>query len=179
MFKKQTLTGFLFVLVLTAAITGAYMCSASSLWADSKVGYIDLQRLVKESKMGQAASGDIEDLRVEKQAQIKIKLEEINQLKLDLNSNATELTASEKKDQVETLNDLVRDYKRMVEDAKEEIARQDRELVADILKKADKALKKVAKKNKFSIILKDPKTIGYMDSDVDITDEVLKMLNKG
>ncbi len=67
----------------------------------------------------------------------------------------------------------------MVADAKEEIKRQDRELVARILKKADGALKKVAKKKKYTIILKDPNAIGYLDPEVDITDAVLKELNKG
>lgn len=66
----------------------------------------------------------------------------------------------------------------MVADAKEDISREDRELVALILKKADDILKKVAKKKRFSIILKDPNAIGYLDPDVDITDLVLKELNK-
>ena len=165
--------------MIAAGVTGAYLCSASLLWADSKIGYIDLQRLVKESKMGQAASADIETLRIEKQAVIKSKLEEINHLKQDLNTNDALLKETEKKDQIEVLNDLIKDYKRMVEDAKEEIAKQDRELVAKILKKADSVLKKVAEKNDFDIILKDPKTIGYLNPDVDITDKVLKILNKG
>ena len=66
----------------------------------------------------------------------------------------------------------------MVADAKEDISREDRELVALILKKADDILKKVAKKKRFSIILKDPNAIGYLDPDVDITDLVLKELDK-
>jgi len=39
-------------------------------------------------------------------------------------------------------------------------------------------LKRVAKKRKYTIILKDPKADGYLDPSVDITDEVLKGLNK-
>ena len=38
--------------------------------------------------------------------------------------------------------------------------------------------KKVAKRNGYTIILKDPNAIGYLDPAVDITDEVLKELNK-
>jgi outer membrane protein len=65
-----------------------------------------------------------------------------------------------------------------VADAKEDITREDRQLVSIILEKANDILKKVAKKKKYTIILKDPKTIGYLDPDVDITDLVLKELNK-
>jgi len=51
-------------------------------------------------------------------------------------------------------------------------------VVAIILQKADDVLKKVAKRKKFTIILKDPNAIGYLDKKVDITDDVLKELNK-
>ncbi|CAD7848633.1 MAG: hypothetical protein [Olavius algarvensis Delta 4 endosymbiont] len=88
------------------------------------------------------------------------------------------MSASEKQDKVEALKKLYKDFQRMVADAKEDISREDRELVALILKKADGVLKKIAKKKKYSIILKDPNAIGYLDPDVDITDLVLKELNK-
>jgi len=88
------------------------------------------------------------------------------------------MSAAEKQDTVEALKKLYKDYQRMVADAKEDISREDRELVALILKKADDILKKVAKKKRFSIILKDPNAIGYLDPDVDITDLVLKELDK-
>ena len=88
------------------------------------------------------------------------------------------MSAAEKQDKVETLKKLYKDYQRMVADAKEDISREDRELVALILKKADSVLKKIAKKKKFSIILKDPNAVGYLDPDVDITDLVLKELNR-
>ena len=67
----------------------------------------------------------------------------------------------------------------MVTDAREDITREDRQLVAIILQKADGVLKRVAKRKKYTIILMDPpKTVGYVDPKVDITDDVLKVLNK-
>ena len=39
-------------------------------------------------------------------------------------------------------------------------------------------MKKVAKKYKYTIIIKDPNAVGYLDPDVDITDKVIKELNK-
>lgn len=154
----------------------AMACSASAV--SSKVGYIDLQRLVKESKLGKAAMSDIERLRTEKQKAIAEKLKVINSIKIDLEAKDALLKDEEKRDKLEELNGLIKDYKRMVADAKEEISKEDRELVAEILKKADGILKKVAKKEKFTMILKDPNAVGYLDPDVDITDQVLKELNR-
>jgi len=178
MFQRKACPGFLFFLILTVSVMTASLGCASSLWAGDKVGFINLQRLVKESKMGKAASADIDQLRTEKQDSITAKLRTINGIKIDLETNSELLKDEEKRGRIDELNTLIKDYKRMVADAKEEIKRQDRELVARILKKADGALKKVAKKKKYTIILKDPNAIGYLDPEVDITDAVLKALNK-
>jgi outer membrane protein len=134
--------------------------------------------LVNESKMGKSAREDILKLRREKEKAVATQQKRITQLRDKINTGAASMSAEEKQDKVEALKKLYKDFQRMVADAKEDISREDRELVAIILKKADGVLKKVAKKKKFSIILKDPKAVGYLDPDVDITDLVLKELNK-
>ena len=71
-----------------------------------------------------------------------------------------------------------KEYRRMVADVKEDILLEDRELVSIILQKADEILNKVAKRLNYTVILKDATAIGYLDPSVDITDEVIKELNK-
>jgi outer membrane protein len=151
-------------------------CTAS--FAAEKVGYINLQRLVNESKMGKEAKADILKMRQTKQAALNKKLSDINKLRDFINQKGDKLPARERRDKVELLQKMYKEYQRLVADAKEDITREDRQLVAIILEKANDILKKVAKKKKYTIILKDPKAIGYLDPDVDITDLVLKELNK-
>lgn len=155
----------------------AVSCFSSALAAD-KVGYINLQRLVNESKMGKDAKKNIDKLRKEKESVLNFKLKEINSLKEHIRSNSDKMDAREKRDKTDALKVLYNDYQKLLNDAKEDIVSEDRELVSIILKKADPILKKVAKKRNYTIILKDPNAIGYLDPDVDITDEVLKELNK-
>ena len=146
--------------------------------AADKVGYINLQRLVNESKMGKAARKDIQKMRQGKQAQLTKKLQEINKLRDLINKEGDKMAPRERRDKIEILKKAYKEYQRLVADAKEDITREDRELVAIILQKADGVLKKVAKKNNYSIILKDSNAIGYLDPKADITDLVLKELNK-
>ncbi len=152
-------------------------CTAS-YGASGKVGYINLQRLVNGSKMGKAAKKDIDKMRKDKEANVAKKLEDLKKLRNFINKNSEKLPVSEKRDKVEQLKKLYKEYQRLVADSKDDITREDRELVAIILEKANDVLKKVAKKKNFTIILKDPNAIGYLDPDVDITDAVLKELNK-
>jgi outer membrane protein len=142
------------------------------------VGYINLQRLVNESEMGQTAKQEILKLRKEREKAVAAKLQEINRLKEIVNAKDSKLSSSERRDKMEAFQKAYRDYQRLVADAREDITREDRELVAIILDKADGVLKKVAQKQKYAIILKDPNAVGYLDPEVDITDEVLRELNK-
>ena len=153
------------------------LLSVASYAAD-KVGYINLQRLVNESDMGKAARSDIQKLRSEKEAVIRNKVQEINDLRELINKEGNTMDAAEKRDKEQALNRALKEYQRLVEDAREDISNEDKELVAIILQKADPVLKKVAEKQKYSIILKDPDAIGYLDPSADITDDVLKELNK-
>jgi outer membrane protein len=151
---------------------------AGTAVAASDVGYINLQRLVSESKVGKTAKADIQRLRKAKEAELKRKLDALNKMKDDLNAVWEKLDARERRERQAGLKRAYEDYQKLVEYAKQDILREDREIVAIILQKADGVLKKVAKKKKFKIILKDPNAIGYLDPDVDITDDVLKELNK-
>ena len=164
--------------VFSIATVMIFLAGSASFAGNNKVGFINLQRLVNESQMGKSAREDILKLRREKEKAAAARLNRINRLRSDLNTNAASMTTTEKQDRIETLKKLYKEYQRMVADAKEDITREDRELVTLILKKADGELKKVARKKKFSIILKDPNAIGYLEPDVDITDLVLKELNK-
>ena len=143
-----------------------------------RVGYINLQRLVNESKMGQNARADIQKLRKAKEDELARKLQEINTKKDSLNEDWETLSPRDRRNRRSELKRDYEEYQRLVNEAKEDILREDREVVAIILQKADGVLKKVAKRKKFMIILKDPNAIGYLDKSVDITDDVLKELNR-
>jgi len=155
---------------------GVGLC-ATSLAAD-KVGYIDLQRLVNESKAGKAAIADIQNLRREKEAIIADRSAQIKKLNEFIDEKGATLAPREKRQKTDELQMLYKDYQRLVADARDDINREDRELVSIILEKADSVLQQVAQKGNYAIILKDPKAIGYLDPSVDITDEVLRELNK-
>ena len=162
--------------ILSCLLLGLALCT--SAYAADKVGYINLQRLVNESKMGKDARADIQKMRKDKEEMLTAKLKDINKLRDFINQEGTKMPDREKRDKIELLQKMYKEYQRLVADAKEDITREDRELVAIILEKANDILKKVAKSKNYSIILKDPNAIGYLDPDVDITDLVLKELNK-
>ena len=150
----------------------------TSTYAEGKVRFINLQRLVNESKMGQAVRSELQKLRREKEALVAEKLLEVNKLRDLINTAGDKMSPQEKRDNLLALQKANKEYQRLVSDVKEDILREDRQLVSIILQKADSVLKKVAKRLGYTIILKEAAAIGYLDPSVDITDEVIKELNK-
>lgn len=162
------------VCVALAFVAGVAMAFA----ADSKVGYINVQRIVSESDIGKVAKQDVDKLRQEKQAEVNGSAAAINTLKTDIDTKKGAMQAKELQEKTLKLQDMVKEHKRLVADVNDELTRKDRELVADILRQADGVVKMVAKKGNYTIIIKDPNAVGYLDPAFDITDEVLKELNK-
>ncbi len=165
-------------LLTTACLLLLAFCFGNTAVAEGKVGYINLQRLVNESNMGKAAKQEILKLRKGKEKAAVNKLNEVNRLKKEIDTKGAKMAPDKKRKTIEALKKAYKEYQRLVADAREDITREDRQLVSIILKKADGVLKRVAKRKKYTIILKDPNAVGYLDPKVDITDAVLKELNK-
>lgn len=172
--KLKIFTNTLFVIFFFVTIQG-FLFVAN---AEAKVGYINLQRLVTESQLGQDARTIIKRMRLEKENLVLEKLQQIKRMRSQFEDNKKDMSVENQRETIEQIQQANKEYKRLVDDSKEAIAREDRELVTIILQKADTALKEIAKKKKFSIILKDPNAVAFIDEKVDITDEIIKALNK-
>ena len=169
---KQKMICAVSALVICGLVLAAPVCAAS------KVGYINVQKIVSESNIGKIAKKDVDTLKEEKEAELRKSAQAINDLKTTLEKGKASMSADDLRDRAAKLQDMVKEHKRLVSDIKEDIQRKDRELVVMILQKADAILKKVAKKGNYTMIIKDPNAVGYLDPDIDITDAVIKELNK-
>jgi outer membrane protein len=146
--------------------------------AEGKTGFINLQRLVQNSEAGKQARQELENLRLQKQEQVQESLMELTRLRTEIMTSQAELSPGDLAEKREELERLAKSHNRLVEDVKEELQRAQNDLTEEILKMADEALKSVAAKKGYSVILKDPGVIGYLAPEADLTDEVLKQLSR-
>ena len=165
-------------IVLFACMIVMVIRALTPSYAEAKVGFINLQRLVNESKMGQSARSEFQKMRQEKESIVAAKLREVNELRDLINQAGDQMSPQDKRNKLLALQKANKEYQRLVADVNEDILREDRQLVSIILQKADSVLKKVAQRMNYTIILKDANVIGYLDPSVDITDEVIKELNQ-
>ncbi|QGY40692.1 OmpH family outer membrane protein [Pseudodesulfovibrio cashew] len=151
---------------------------ACPVWAsakDSKVGYVNPQRIVSESRIGLIAQEDLARLGKEKDRRVRESLREVETLKQKLEKSTLSVTEQQSVEQALRL--AARRYEDLVQASNQDIQNEERRLIQFVMRRADSILRRIARDQGFTMILTDPAIIGYVDASMDITDQVISQLN--
>lgn len=159
-----------YFLMLGLVVALSFIATGTAM-AQSKVGFVNTQRLLEETKVGRSAQEDLSKLGKEKDRQISKSAKKINELKKNLSVNPSSTLQSK-------LDTLYATHDELVKSSNEEIRYEEARLIQFILRHADKSLRSVAKELGFSMVLMDPNIFGYIDSSVDLTNLIIKEMNR-
>lgn len=147
--------------------------------AEIKIGIVDLQKALNESEAGKQAKKNLEEIIKAKQKQIDQKGKEIEKLKEEIDKQSSVLSEKALRQKQDELDRKMRDYKRFVQDAQDEVKRKEAQLTEEILKELRKVIYEIGKEEKFTLILEKVEgVILYTDEAVDITQKVIERYNK-
>jgi outer membrane protein len=141
----------------------------------SKVGFVNPQRIINESKIGRIAQEDLAHLGKEKDRRVRQALDKVEAIKADLQKGT--LSVSEEQVREKSLRVAARDYESMVDQSNQDIQGEERQLIQFVMRRADSILRRIAEEMGFTMILTDPEIIGYVSNSMDITDRVITELN--
>ncbi|QJB54920.1 OmpH family outer membrane protein [Pseudodesulfovibrio sp. zrk46] len=148
---------------------------APAMAQDSKVGFVNPQRIVSESRIGQIAQEDLARLGKEKDRRVREALRDVEDIRQQLESGT--LSVTEEQGLEKSLRLAVRSYEQLVEQSNLDIQVEERRLIQFVMRRADSILRRIAEERGFTMILTDPEIIGYVHSSMDITDRVITELN--
>ena len=168
---KKTL---LSLMLSIALIAGATICTAAEL----KIGYVNIQRAVGESKSGKAANekftveaGRIRD-------NIMKEKESIESAAEMLQKQSAMLTEDVRRSKELDMARRQRDYERMVEDQKSELQLKEAQLTGEILEQLIPIVRDYGKKHDFSIIFeRSERVLLYANQSLDLTDKIIAILD--
>ena len=161
----------LLVVLLPAALVG-------SAWGQElKVGFVNLQKAMSQSKRGQAARATFQADLKDKQVALQKEKAAIEKQRTDLEKQAVLMKASERARAQRRLQLRARDWERNMRDVREELALRERELTDEILKDLQKIIGELGKTGKFTMILERSQML-YTDKGTDVTDDVIKLYNE-
>jgi outer membrane protein len=166
--KHLCMVGALALILVLGAVIGI------ATEASAKVGIIDTQEVLRDSRAAKDARAILlEDLK-EKSGLFSRKQDEVRLLEEELKIKGEKMEGSERRGKTELLSREVKNLQRFKDDLEEELNKKNVELTQRILVEVGEIVNEYRKKNKFSLIL-EKKTVVSHDEGIDITKDIIKL----
>lgn len=143
---------------------------------ESKVGYVNTQRITAESAPAKAAQTKLEQEFSKRQKELADTQSSLKTFSEKFERDAPTLTETQRAARQKEFAEMNRDMQRKQREFQEDLNGRRNEELQQVLDKATKAVKQVAEAEKYDVVLQEA---AYFNPKNDITDKVLKILNAG
>ena len=140
---------------------------------DIKIGFVNTERVFKEAAPALRSNKKLQEEFASRDKEIKVVGAQANELKVKLEKDGLIMAESEKRKLESELSRLSREIQRLQREYREELNLRKQEELRVILRIANEEIDKIAKQEKYDLILQEAV---YRSSRVDITDKVIEAL---
>jgi outer membrane protein len=155
------------VLAFGAATAGA---------AEFRIGFIDIQRLQRESVPAERASKQLEKEFAPRLQELQRRESQIKSLQAQLEKEAMTMSESDRRAREQELARITLDFQRMQREYREDLNLRRNQELATLFERANKVVKQIAESEQYDLIVQEAV---FRSPRIDITDKVLKALAEG
>jgi len=159
---------FLSTMLLATAATAA-VANAS----DAKIGFVDRERIVRESAPAKRSQAKLEKEFSTRKAELDKLQKQGRDMDATLQKESVTLPEADRMVKERQLAQLTRDFQRIQREYREDFTLRQQEEFVSLQERAQKVIIDIAEKEKFDLILQD---VVFFSPRVDITDKVIKAL---
>jgi outer membrane protein len=143
------------------------------------VAVVDVQKVVNESIIGKAAKSNLEREMQKAKVKLSSMQADFEKQKADLEKQSAVLSATALEERKEGLMKKQRDVQRVYQDAQEQLGRLNEKEIRTVVEEINAVVKDIADDRDYDFVLeRDRQAVVYASSGLDITDEVIKALDK-
>lgn len=142
---------------------------------ESKIGFVSTERIFREAAPAKAAQAKIEQEFSRRDKDLQDMAARLKSMSEKLDKDTAILTESDRIKRQRELSDLDKDFQRKQREFREDLNQRRNEELATVLDRTNKVIKQIAESEKYDIIFQDAV---YASPRIDITEKVLKALNK-
>jgi outer membrane protein len=158
---------------------GATGSSAQSNNTVSRVGFVDIQRVLARSAAGMAAREQLEKEKAVMQKQVDGQRVELEKMRDELEKKGQLLSADARREKQELLERKVRDARRLVDDLQGTLQKKEEAMLGKVLQDVSGLVQKVGKDKGYTIVLERQRSsILYASADADLTDDVIRAFDE-
>ncbi|MGB9712558.1 MAG: OmpH family outer membrane protein [Dissulfurimicrobium sp.] len=148
---------------------------AAEASAAPKIAVINMQKVVRESKVGRKATSQLNQQFEHLQKILQAKQDAIKAFKDDFEKKAPLMSEEARTEKELEYKKMVRDFKEQSDDAQLEMRKAEAKVMEPILKVLEKVVTKIGESGGYSIILESNMPgLYYVSPAIDITDSVIK-----
>jgi len=162
------------LLTLSIIFMMGFVLVTSAFAADLKIGVIDTQRILAESKAGISSRALFQKEIQENNSRLQTKQKEVQALQEELNTKGREMNAVVLAEKQEKYSKAYKELTRMKNDMTEDLEIRDNELTQKLLTAIGDIVLEYSQKEKFTLILEKNALVTY-DKAIDITDKIIQL----
>ena len=164
--NKQSYSVAFFLLI------GMFFGPVSSA-ADLKIGFIDAERINRESLPAERATKKLEKEFAPREQDLRKLEQQIKVLQGQLEKDGLTISESDRRNKEQELGRQSREFQRLQREFREDLNLRRNEELAALFERANKVIKQIAETEKYDLIIQEAV---YRSSRIDITEKVLKAL---
>jgi outer membrane protein len=146
-----------------------------------KIGFIDAQKVLENSKAGKQVKSRMEDYLKPRQKIIDDQKDELRRLEEDLNRQASVLSPDAKKAKEEDFRKKLSDYQRRAMELNDEVQSKKLDVLKEFNKKLEEAARQIAEKEGYTFVFDknaDGGSLVYARDTYDLTAKVIEQVDK-
>ena len=163
------------VLSKCAVLFAASLFSIATHAQETKIGFVSTERIFREATPAKTAQVKIEQEFSKREKELQDLAARIKSMSDKLDKEAAVLSESDRGKRQRDLTDLDKDFQRKQREFREDLNQRRNEELAIVLERTNKVIKQIAEAEKYDIVFQEAV---YISPRIDITDKVLKALNK-
>ena len=157
----------------------AMLALTTVAWAETKIGVVDVQRVIDDSQKGQQARELLKQKFEQEKAALEKEGKEIELLKEDFDKQSAVLTPEKRADRERELRQRIKDFNRMKKDKQDAFNAQQMEVLRQVMAKVMEVVQAVAKEGGYTAVLDSTNgPVLYTADGVDITDLIIQRFNQ-
>lgn len=145
--------------------------------AEPKIGFVNTQKVLAESKAAKAAEEQLNQLLEQKRQQFQPQQEQFSKLRQEFETQVSVLSPEALEERQIELAQLKSQIERDVQEAEEEVQIERRKALAPLLRKLRRVIVEIGEKEGFALIMEPQNGVIYYSESLDITDQVIAALD--
>ena len=159
-----------------AAVSCFLVLGSGLVQAESKIGFVNSQRVLNEAPQAVKAKKRLEKDFEKRDQDLQKIAKQLQTMQENMEKNAVTLGESERRAKAREFEDMNRDFQRKRREFSEDLTQRQNEETAAVFERINKIIKTIAEAEKYDIIFQEAV---YASPRIDITEKVIKALGDG